>query len=175
MSGFLIENLLKDDDCHRRHKKIVGARDWLIETQEPLEYRSRSPVDETPSPVRDISYRFQHHHHHVYAAEDYVTLLRKHHHEEHRMVRGAKISTLCERDLSCQCEVCVCMICYEVYSDWKQRSSPPSVKSLPTSTSPTRYHQKGSLLPLAVHSKHFSRGKSFISFFFPIESLRLHT
>lgn len=171
MSGFLIENLLKDDDCHRRHKKIIGERDWLIETREPmLGYRAKSPLDETPSPVRDThrtAYMFQH----VYETEDYVMLLRTHHHEDHKTVRGAKISTMSEKDFSCQCEVCVCRICYEVYSGLKQRrSSPPlSMKSLPTSpvttSPPPRYHPQKSAMSLAVHTKHFSRGM-FLRYYF---------
>ena len=164
MSGFLIENLLKDDSYHRRHKKIIDERDWLIETREPmLGYQAKSPIDETPSPVREThhTYMFQH----VYETEDYVMLLRNHHHESHKTMRGAKISTMSEKDFSCQCEVCVCRICYEVYSGLKQRRTSPSLsmKSLPTSpttTSPTlpRYHPQKSAMSLAVHTKHFSRG-----------------
>lgn len=163
MSGFLIENLLKDDDCHRRHKKIIDEREWLIETHEPmLSYRAKSPADETPSPVRDTHhhrYMFQH----VYETEDYVMLLRNHHHEDHKTIRGAKISTMSEKDFSCQCEICVCRICYEVYSGLKERRSSPSLSlnSLPTSpttTSPLRYYPQKTAMSLAIHTKHFSRG-----------------
>ena len=178
MSGFLIENLLKEDNSkssyHRRglgirqHKKknlLMDHRDWLIEAAKRhkpllLEYRgihnSKSPLsfddDQTPSPVCNVTYRFQPKQlpqHHVYTEEDYVTLLRRHHREEHKTIRGAKISAMCEKDLSCQCEVCVCMICYEVYSGWKQRLSPSTTSPSPTSagdnllthTASQQYHQ----------------------------------
>ncbi|XP_066931370.1 uncharacterized protein [Clytia hemisphaerica] len=136
MSGFLIENLLKDDGRRFQEKTDYTLREG---SESIDEHRHSPPFDLTPSPVRETPCKSRH----VYQEEDFVHLLHQHHRNDHVSIRGAKMSNICEKDLSCKCEICVCMLCYEWHSTWKRSNL-------------SRF-QKHSLSIKNIHPKHCSR------------------
>jgi len=128
MSGFLIENLLKreDGECRSEKKRYNATEDtpWRLEGGRhrccDAEERRVSPLGRRPrsrSPLRDFSYKKKQH---VYREDEFSYLYQQHQINDHASLRGAKMSNVCEEDLSCQCEVCVCVMCYEWFSSWKR-------------------------------------------------------
>ena len=129
MSGFLIENLLKreDDECRsgrELHKKYTTAADETTWSSHrrccDAEERRLSPLGRRPrsrSPLGDFSYKKKQH---VYREEEFDYLYQQHQLNDHASLRGAKMSNISEKELSCQCEVCVCVMCYEWFSSWKR-------------------------------------------------------
>lgn len=126
MSGFLIENLLKreDGECRSEKKKYTTTADdktWSGHRRcYSTEEMRLSPLDRHPrsrSPLGDFSYKKKQH---VYREDEFKYLHQQHQINDHASLRGAKMSHICEKDLTCQCEVCVCVMCYEWFSSWKR-------------------------------------------------------